>query len=95
MSREYSLTSIRRVIAGCCNKDGTIETWLVYLPERLLWSPEGMAEVFRICRSQLAKPEEYPDDDNIREAWDSCRIVKIEDVEDGFMPDIAWREDDE
>lgn len=64
--------------------------WSVYVPERLLWSPEGLATLFRICQSWLANPNEYRESSEflkITDRWDSFHIVSIEEV-DGFVTDV-------
>lgn len=64
--------------------------WIVYLPERLLWSEQGLAALFRRCREWLADPNDHPDSPDllqIQDRWDSFHIVQIEEVE-GFVPDV-------
>lgn len=75
----------------CKTEYGENQEWSVYVPSRLLWSAGGMAELFRICRLQLANPEEYPGDDDLLETWQSFHITKIEE-DDGFVLDIDWEE---
>ena len=89
------LTAVCLVTCNCygAENDGP-ETWQVVVPERLLWSGDGLAELFRICRSFLVDPAEHatdPESKKVEERWDSFHIVKIDEME-GFMPDIEWND---
>jgi hypothetical protein len=75
----------------CISEENPPYTWSVFVPARLLWSAEGMAELFRVCRRQLADPAEFPDDDQVRNVWDSYHVASIEQV-DGYVVDLEWQE---
>lgn len=81
------LTFACRVTCECAEDRSR---WTVFVPEHLLWSPEGLATLFRICQEWLADPNDYQESSdflNISDRWDSFHIVSIEQV-DGFVPDI-------
>lgn len=64
--------------------------FVVYLPARLLWSEQGLAALFRLCRQWLADPNDHRNSSDlmqIQDRWDSFHIVQIEEVE-GFVPDV-------
>jgi hypothetical protein len=84
---KYDLTGSCRVT--CITEDAKDEPWSVYVPSRLLWSQAGMAELFRICRLQLADPADYPNDNKILEAWEAFHVVNIQEC-DEFVLDIDW-----
>jgi hypothetical protein len=84
---KYQLTAC--CLVTCVSEEDPTDHWSVYVPSRLLWSPAGMAELFRICRAQLADPAECPEDLERIDPWNAFHIISI--VEDGgYIIDIDW-----
>ena len=91
MSGAYEFGNGCRVTGECFGEDGESDKWTCIVPSSLLWSSEGMAELFKIIRAQLADPANYPGDENILESWNSFHLVSIEETGD-FVLDIDWEE---
>jgi hypothetical protein len=84
-----------KVTAETMGTPGKPVRWVVFVEERLLWSPEGLAHLFDICRSGwLSDPKNYPDDLKAQNTWDGFHILSIEQA-DGFVQGDGWEEPDE
>lgn len=88
--KQTELTNACRVTCETSDDVDGDRQWSVYLPERLLWSPEGLAALFHICRKWLANPDDHRESSGllkIEDAWALFHIVSIEEV-DGFVFDV-------
>ena len=85
------LTNCCKVTVEWSPANGTSEQVSVYPPSRLLWSAEGIAELFRISRSVLANPADHLGDDDTLECWNSFHIVSIKSMP-GFVVDCDFDE---
>jgi hypothetical protein len=78
--------SVTKVTFGIYDKGG-LETLVTFVPENLLWSPEGLSYLFISARKgHCANPSDYPGNLNYEEVWGSFHIISIEPI-DGFMID--------